>query len=49
LKALGLTPLQANSSIRISISKYTTEEDVNFVLSVLPKIIEKLRRMSPVQ
>ncbi|MCK9568059.1 cysteine desulfurase [Candidatus Pacearchaeota archaeon] len=49
LKALGLTPLQANSSIRISISKYTTEEEVNFLLSVLPKIVEKLRRMSPVQ
>lgn len=49
LRALGLTPLQANSTIRISISKYTTEEEVDFVLSVLPKIVEKLRRMSPVQ
>ena len=49
LKALGLSPLQANSSIRISISKYTTEEEVSYVLSILPKIVEKLRRMSPVQ
>jgi cysteine desulfurase len=49
LKSLGLTPLQANSTIRISISKYTTEEEIDFVLSVLPKIVEKLRRMSPIK
>ncbi len=47
LKAIGLTPLQANSSIRMSISKYTTEEEINYVLEILPKIVEKLRRMSP--
>ena len=49
LKSIGLTPLQANSSIRMSISKYTTEEEIDFVLSVLPKIVEKLRRMSPIK
>jgi cysteine desulfurase len=49
LKAIGLTPLQANSSIRISISKYTTEEEINFLLKVLPNIITKLRRMSPIK
>jgi cysteine desulfurase len=49
LKAIGLTPLQANSSVRMSISKYTTEEEVNYVLSILPKIVEKLRRMSPIK
>jgi len=47
LKAIGLTPVQANSSIRISISKYTTEEEVGYFLEVLPKVVEKLRRMSP--
>ena len=30
LKAIGLTPVQANSSLRISISKYTTEEEINY-------------------
>ncbi len=49
LKSLGLSPLQANSSIRISISRYTTEEEVNYLLSVLPKIVNKLRRMSPIK
>ena len=49
LKAIGLAPVQANSSIRMSISKYTTEEEVNYILAVLPKIVEKLRRMSPIK
>ncbi|MEK6757876.1 MAG: cysteine desulfurase family protein [Nanoarchaeota archaeon] len=47
LMALGLTHVQANSSLRISISKYTTEEEVNYFLQELPKIVEKLRRISP--
>ena len=47
LKALGLTPLEANSSIRMSLSKFTTEEEINYVLKVLPKVVEKLRRLSP--
>ena len=49
LRAIGLVPLQANSSIRMSISKYTTEEEINYLLEVLPKIVEKLRRMSPIR
>jgi cysteine desulfurase len=49
LKAIGLAPVQANSSIRISISKYTTEEEVNYLLTVLPKIVEKLRKISPIK
>lgn len=49
LKAIGLPPVQSNSSIRISISKYTTEEEVNYFLEKLSSIIEKLRRMSPIQ
>ncbi len=49
LKAIGLPPLQANSSIRMSISKYTTQEEIDYLLDTLPKIIEKLRRMSPIR
>ena len=48
LKALKLTDLEQNSSIRFSLSKYTTEKDIDYVLKVLPKVIEKLRRLSPV-
>ena len=47
LKAIGLSPLQSNSSLRLSLSKYTTEEDINHVLEVLPKIVNKLRKISP--
>lgn len=49
LKAIGLTPVQANSSLRLSISKYTTEEEIDYVLENLKKIVEKLRRISPLR
>lgn len=47
LKAIGLSPQEANSSLRISISKYTTQEEVNYTMEKLVKIVEKLRRISP--
>lgn len=47
LMALGLTPQQANSSLRISISKYTTEDEINYFLQEIPKIVNKLRKISP--
>jgi len=47
LKAIGLSDLEANSSIRLSISKYTTKEDVDYFLDILKKVVEKLRRISP--
>jgi len=47
LKAIGLSPLQSNSSLRISISKYTTEEEVNYFLEKIPKVVNKLRSISP--
>jgi cysteine desulfurase len=47
LKAIGLPPLQSNSSLRISISKYTTEEDVEYFLEKIKKIVKKLRSISP--
>jgi len=47
LKALGLNALQSNSSLRISISKYTTEEDVDYFLGKIKGIVNKLRRFSP--
>ena len=49
LKAIGLPPVQSNSSIRISISKYTTDEEIDYFLGILPKIVEKLRKMSPIK
>ncbi|MFC2025182.1 cysteine desulfurase NifS [Chloroflexota bacterium] len=47
LLAMGLPPEQAHSSLRLTLGKWTTEEDINRVLEVLPRIIAKLRAMSP--
>ena len=49
LKAIGLQPLQANSSIRMSLSKYTTEKDIDYVMKKLPNIVKKLRILSPIK
>ncbi|VVB83857.1 Cysteine desulfurase IscS 2 [uncultured archaeon] len=49
LKSIGLTPIQANSSLRISISKYTTDEEINYFLENLARIVEKLRKISPIK
>ena len=47
LRAIGLLPVQANSSIRISISKFTTDDEISYFLEVLPSVVTKLRRLSP--
>ena len=44
---LGLKPEEAHGSLRLSLGKYTTREDVNYLNEVLPKAVEKLRKMSP--
>lgn len=47
LKALGLGPLQSNSSLRMTLSKYTTKEEIDYTLNKIKKIVKKLRRFSP--
>jgi len=49
LKAIGKTDLQANTSIRLSLSKFNKEEEIDYVLEVLDKVVNKLRRMSPIK
>ncbi len=49
LKAIGKSPVEMNSSIRLSISKLTKEEDIGYVLEILPKVVDKLRKMSPLK
>ncbi|NCS98380.1 MAG: cysteine desulfurase NifS [Candidatus Huberarchaeum crystalense] len=49
LRALGLSPEQTHGSLRITISKYTTNKEIDYFLSVLPKFIEKLRNISPLK
>ena len=47
LLATGVPHEKAHGSIRLSISHDTTDEDIDYILEVLPPIIEKLRNMSP--
>lgn len=49
LKAIGKTDLQANTSIRLSLSKFNTKKETDYVLDVLNKVVGKLRRMSPIK
>ncbi|MCI5118161.1 MAG: aminotransferase class V-fold PLP-dependent enzyme, partial [Candidatus Electrothrix sp. LOE1_4_5] len=47
LRAMGVPFTAAHGSIRFSLSIYNTEEEVDFVLEKMPKIIADLRAMSP--
>jgi cysteine desulfurase len=47
LLALGLSPERAHGSLRFSLGKDNTEDDVDQVIEVLPRIVTKLRAMSP--
>ena len=47
LLAIGLPHEIAHGSLRITLSKDTTKEEIDFVVDELKKIIERLRSMSP--
>ncbi|MBD3369381.1 aminotransferase class V-fold PLP-dependent enzyme [Candidatus Fermentibacteria bacterium] len=47
LTAMGCDANMGNSAIRISFDRYTTEEEVDYLLEQLPPIVEKLRDVSP--
>ncbi len=48
LLALGLTHEVAHGSLRLSLGRDNNEKDVDYILEVLPKVVERLRAMSPV-
>ena len=43
----GLSHELAHGSLRFSLGRLTSEEDIDYVLTVLPGIVRKLRAMSP--
>ncbi|MCH4247442.1 MAG: IscS subfamily cysteine desulfurase [Acinetobacter populi] len=47
LRALGLSDELAHSSIRFSFGRYTTEEDIDYVIDITKQAVEKLRELSP--
>ena len=47
LLAMGLKPERARASIRFSLGKQTTEEDIDFALALVPQTVARLRSISP--
>ena len=47
--AIGLPYEAAHGSLRFSLGKNTTEQDVDYILEKLPPVVEKLRQWSPVK
>ena len=47
LLAMGYKPEQVHGSLRFSLGKDNTEEEIEKVIKILPGIIQKLRRMAP--
>ena len=48
LMAMGLQPDRARASLRFSLGKQNTPEDVDFALSLIPQTVARLRELSPV-
>ena len=48
LMAMGLAPERARASVRFSLGKLNTAEDVEFALSLIPPTVARLRELSPV-
>jgi cysteine desulfurase len=48
LTAMGLRPDRARASIRFSLGKQNTAEDVDFAIQLVPASVERLRELSPV-
>jgi cysteine desulfurase len=47
LLSMGLTHEVSHGSLRVSLGRGNTEEEVNYFLEVVPEIVERLRSMSP--
>jgi cysteine desulfurase len=47
LSAIGKTPGQARASIRFSLGRFNTPEDIDYALEIVPAVAEQLRAVSP--
>jgi cysteine desulfurase len=47
LLAIGLKPEEAHGSLRITLGRFTTEDEVDYFLEKLPHIVQRLRKLSP--
>ena len=48
LTAMGMSPERARGSLRFSLGKQKTPEDIEFALSLIPSTVARLRELSPV-
>ncbi len=48
LTAMGLSPDRARASIRFSLGKQNTAEDIDFAIALVPEVVARLREISPV-
>jgi cysteine desulfurase len=48
LTAMGLSPDRARASIRFSLGKQNTADDIDFLLQLVPEVVTRLRELSPV-
>ncbi|HKF52809.1 MAG TPA: aminotransferase class V-fold PLP-dependent enzyme, partial [Candidatus Acidoferrales bacterium] len=49
LRAIGLPNDEAKSTLRFSLGRMTTREDVDYALEVIPQVVERLRSISPLR
>jgi cysteine desulfurase len=47
LTAIGLPPEEARASLRFSLGRHTTEQEIDFALQVVPSAVKQLRELSP--
>ncbi|MFH1240612.1 MAG: cysteine desulfurase NifS [Candidatus Diapherotrites archaeon] len=49
LMGLGLSHVKCHGSLRLTLGRFNSEKEVDYVLNVLPKIVQELRDMSPLR
>ena len=47
LTAIGIDPIQAHGSLRLTLGRENTEDEISYVIKILPEIVDHLRTMSP--
>ena len=48
LEAIGVSITKMNGTVRFTVGDFTTKEDIDYVIEVLTKIVQRLRELSPV-